>query len=290
MNKCLAFFLAGELFSLLTAAASELRPGSGEFAFGAAGGNRNRPITVWYHRPADLNAGSPIVLVSHGVNRNGREYRDSWVEQARSRKFLLICPEFGAQDYPTRAFQQGNVVDAAGQTVSREQWTYSTIEVLFDFVKKTTGSAATNYHLYGHSAGGQSVQRLVLLMPNARYARAIAANPGWYTMPAFDVRYPYGLQQTGVTKVEVAASFRRDFVLLLGEEDTGSENLRQTPEAMAQGKTRIERGQNYYAAARKAAATLNVPCAWRLKTVPGAGHSNRQLAATAAAALFDGAK
>ena len=289
MNKSLTFFFACALCSSLTADASELRPGSGEFAFGPAEGNRNKSITVWYHRPDDFNARTPIVFVMHGLNRNGREYRDSWVEQARSRKFLLVCPEFGAQDYPTRAFQQGNVVDAAGRAVSREQWTYSTIEHLFDFVKKTTGSAATNYHLYGHSAGGQFVQRLVLVMPNARYARAIAANPGWYTMPVFDVRYPYGLQQTGVTKADVASSFRRDFVLLLGEEDTGSENLRQTPEAMAQGKTRIERGQNYYAAARKAAATLGVPCAWKLKTIPGAGHSNRQMAATAAAVLFDGA-
>src|SRR5271155_4121645 len=52
----------------------------------------------------------------------------------------------------------------------------------FQFTSKT-------YYLYGHSAGGQFAHRLVLFMPNARYQRVVAANPGYYTMPQFNCVY-----------------------------------------------------------------------------------------------------
>jgi poly(3-hydroxybutyrate) depolymerase len=281
-------------FSFVTkaAAAMEIHSGSGDFIFAGEQGNTSKPIRVWYYRPSNVSPETPIVFVMHGVNRNGREYRDSWVDLARTRNFLLICPEFSERDYPTRAYQQGNVIDESGHPLPKEKWTYCTIEQLFDFVKGVTYSSSAIYYIYGHSAGAQFVHRLVLLLPKARYARAIAANPGWYTMPNFSDRFPYGLSRTTATKTDLTASLGRDFLLLLGEEDTktNSENLRQTPKAEAQGKTRLERGHNYYRAAQKAAAELGASFGWKLQTVPGAGHSNRQMEAAAVAALFNAKK
>src|SRR3712207_6943257 len=63
---------------------------------------------------------------------------------------------------------------------------------LFDFVREATGNPSEQYRIYGHSAGAQFVHRLALFVPEARFATAIAANAGWYTMPTFDgKKFPY---------------------------------------------------------------------------------------------------
>ena len=38
------------------------------------------------------------------------------------------------------------------------------------------------------------MHRLIFFVPDARYVRAVTANSGWYTMPKFEVKYPYGLR------------------------------------------------------------------------------------------------
>jgi pimeloyl-ACP methyl ester carboxylesterase len=103
-------------------------------------------------------------------------------------------PEFAAADYPRAAYQLGNLADGAGKLFPEGKWTFSAIEHLFDFVKKATGNTSERYHIYGHSAGGQFVHRMVLFLPEARYATAVTANAGWYTMPTFSgKKFPYGL-------------------------------------------------------------------------------------------------
>jgi pimeloyl-ACP methyl ester carboxylesterase len=166
-------------------------------------------------------------------------------------------------------------------------WSFSVIEHLFDAIKEATGNASRDYFLYGHSEGGQFVHRLVLLLPQARYATAIAANPGWYTMPTFAVRYPYGLAGAPANEKSLAQSLGRQFVLMLGTRDTNPNDadLRKTPEALAQGRHRFERGQNFMAEARARAAELKTPIAWTVETVSGAAHDNSAMS-VAAAAVF----
>jgi pimeloyl-ACP methyl ester carboxylesterase len=142
--------------------------------------------------------------------------------------------------------------------------------------------------LYGHSAGGQFVHRLVLFMPEARYQRAIAANPGFYTFPTPDVAYPYGMEgtplQTGISNTV----FERNFVLMLGTKDTNRHNsvLRKTPQADRQGVNRFERGRNYFKAAQEVAQRGKAKFNWQLVEVPGVGHSDVGMAQPAATILF----
>lgn len=199
-----------------------------------------------------------------------------------------MVPEFNEKQYPGEAYPLGNIRDGAGQAIPPEQWTFSVIEKLFDHVKTLTASRVEKYYLYGHSAGGQFVHRFVLFMPEARYARAIAANPGYYTFPTQDAAYPYGLQGTPLAGAPEPRLFGRDFVLLLGAEDTNRDDpdLRKTPQADAQGLTRFERGKNYFRTATAVASNSAAPFRWRLVTVPGVGHSNAKMAPAAARELF----
>lgn len=263
----------------------------GSFRFVDELGNADKPLTVWYYRPLHLSITAPIVFVMHGVKRDADNYRDTWMVAAERFKFLLLCPEFAAADYPRTAYQLGNLVDGAGKPLPKARWTFSAIEHLFDFVKKTSGNTSERYYIYGHSAGGQFVHRLALFLPEARYATAITANAGWYTMPTFSGKtFPYGLKGSVSTPEKLKGAFGRRLVVLLGERDTDANDphLRKSFAARKQGRNRFERGCTFYATAQAEAARLGVALNWTLDTVPEAAHFQQQMMPTASEALFRG--
>jgi hypothetical protein len=75
---------------------------------------------------------------------------------------------------------------------------------------------------------------------------------------------------------------------MLGEEDQDPNDpeLRKTGEAEEQGKTRFERGHTYFEAAQAEAASLHADFQWHLATVPGAHHSDKQMARAAILQFF----
>lgn len=284
----LSFAAANPLFADSTGSL-QINTGAGNFQFADANGNADRPIRVWYYRPQTWTKDSPIVFVMHGVKRDAQRYLNDWAPYAEQYHFLLVCPEFDAARFSTKAYQCGNILDESMRPVPQARWTFSTIENLFDYVRLITGDKSQSYYIYGHSAGGQFVHRFALFMPNARYERAVAANPGWYTMPTYSGhKFPYGLRDSNLAESALRKSFGRNFELLLGTEDTDANdpNLRQTPSAEEQGTTRFERGQNYFRAAKSEADRLGASFNWRLETVPGSHHSDSQMAGAAAASFF----
>jgi len=238
-------------------------------------------LVVWHYRPVAATADSPIVFVIHGVGRNAEEYLNDWVEFADQGQFILVVPEFSKTGFPgEESFNMGNLFDAAGAPRPRAQWSYSMIEPLFDFIRQLQGSHRTDYNLYGHSAGAQFVQRFLYFVPEARVARVVAANAGWYMLPDLTTAFPYGLKGTAANETALRAALARPLVVLLGEADTDPNHpsLRRTPEADAQGLSRFARGQYFFARAREAAANLQAPCNWILATAPGIAHHNKGMA------------
>lgn len=272
-------------------AGAGLRVGTGSFVFTGSAGAAVRPVTVHYHRAASLTPDSPILFVMHGNGRNADGYRNVWIPLAEEHGFLLVVPEFSREHYPSsRHYHQGNIMEASGEPVDSARWSFVTVEAIFDEVRERSGSTRSRYSIYGHSAGSQFVHRMLLLMPEARIEEAFAANAGWYTFPTGEEEWPYGLGGV-VTEEELRVRLRsalaRRVTVLLGEADTvtNHRDLRTTPEAMAQGIHRFERGHSFYAAAEAMATALELPFEWTVRTVPDVAHSNRGMAPAAAAAL-----
>ncbi len=262
--------------------------GPGSFVFTDPLGDLTKPITVWTWCPDDPSPTTPILFVMHGTLRNGQTYRDNWVDHAKAKHALLVVPEFDRTSYPGTTYTDGNTLDRSGQPIDPSRWVFATVEHLFDEVKRRAGNGSPTYLLYGHSAGGQVVERFVLLMPAARYSRAVAANPGWYTLPDQDKPFPAGLGRTPTTDDVLAKILRRDVVVMLGERDTNPDDadLNRSPPAMAEGPYRFARGQFFWMDLQTVATRLHVPVAWRLKTVPRAGHSDAQMSRPAVDLLF----
>lgn len=268
----------------------EIAPGPGSFTFVDAKGDGTKATTVYTYLPRGLPAQSArIVFVMHGAGKNARGYRDAWIEHADRYGLMVIAPRFDREQWGGGAYSYSSMLARDGKPRDAALWSFSLIEHLFDAVKAATGNPAPRYFLYGHSEGGQFVHRLVLLLPEARYARAVAANSGWYTMPAFDARYPYGLGGSPVTHESLGKSLERDLVVMLGEldRDPRHRQLRRTPEAMAQGAHRYERGETFFREARGRAAELGTAFGWRIRPVPDAAHENSKMSRPAAAVLME---
>jgi len=260
-------------------------------------------ITVWYYKPSTLELNSQIVFVMPGIEQNGEAYLNDWADSAEQYNFLLIVPQFFGDVTSLSLHEQvliynkGNVFDDLGSRIAKDLWSFSAIENLFDYVKQNTGNINEQYHIYGHSAGGQFVHRLVLFLPEARYGRAIAANPGWYTMPIraenrddgekFDryYDYPYGLGHSEIKSDQLQSSFSRDFLLMLGDQDI-KKPINDSQKANAQGENRFERGQNFYKQAQKTAQQKGFELKWNQTIVIGAGHNDAEMLQAAAPALF----
>lgn len=287
MSKSLRVALVALAFVGTSAlAATPIPPGKWSFVFTDAKGRPDRPIRVYTYRPVKCDTRCPIVFVMHGVKRNASQYRDHWELLADAHNLLVVAPEFAARHWPRAAAY--NLGDVAAQD-DREKWAYSAIEHLFDEVR----DGHNGYAIFGHSAGGQFVQRMALFRPDNRASVMIAANPGWYAMPEWrkdkgDDPFPYSLVESAVGEAELRRALQRRFVLLLGEKDSDpdDENLNRSEGAKRQGATRLERGENFFKAATAAAAELGVKFAWELNEVPDTAHDAAAMSRIAAQTLY----
>ncbi len=265
--------------------AESLAPGAGHFLFFDGPQDHQHKIIVWYYLPLDFAADGNVVFVMHGVKRNGDDYRDNWIELARKKNFLILAPQFSDEEYPSSLrYQQGNILREDGSPNDKSEWSVTAIDRIFDHVILQQRLKAEDYVIFGHSGGAQFVHRMALLYPEARARLVISANAGWYTMPERSIAYPYGLQNTPIDEATLKTTLQQRVIVLLGEEDTDSQHrhLRRTPEAMAQGKHRFERGQAFFAHAQSKAADFGVLFRWKLVTVPNVAHENAKMAVAAA--------
>lgn len=297
------------------ARAGEIRihEGSGGFLIPGGPAHPEKAIRVYYHRPDGFDPESPILVVIPGAGRDAWEYRDAWVPAAEEHGVLVLSPHYaegtyGFEDYHMgglvesfNALQVGRYVEDSHQFVLDEErlevtasgreetWIFQDFDRLFEQVAGAVGSERTGYDLFGHSAGGQILHRLVLVHPESRAERIVAANSGFYTLPSLEVKLPFGLRDTGVREEDLRASFRQRLVLLLGEEDDHPEaggTFLRSPSADAQGSGRLQRGRHFYEAGKARATELGAEFRWGIDTVPGAGHDFRAMTQAAASYLY----
>jgi hypothetical protein len=247
----------------------------GEFVFRYENAGKIRNIKVYYCAPEKLTKSSRIVFVLHGANRNGARYRDEWQKHARQYKFLVLCPELSESDFSYWEYNCGNIYNEKESRYNRkEEWTFNLIEQLFDFVKQDKQMIVGSYCIFGHSAGAQFVQRMVLFMPEARFSLAIANGAGSYTLPNFEINFVNGLKHTPVTEDGLKKAFEKNLIILMGEKDFVTEKRPASYAETTHKWDRVWRAQFFYEEAKTKSEQMEVKLNWIYKTVPGADHNN----------------
>ena len=252
-----------------------------------------RSIVLNTYRPAQATADSPIVLVQHGVMRNGADYRDFWIPAAEAHGWVIIAPTFSDDQWPDVAsYNNGNLLAssdpaAMADTASgnpAEIWSYTVLTRLVDDLKTAEILQHQPLYLFGHSAGGQFVHRLMSVLTPSVFTQVVVANPGWYTLPLLELPFPEGLGGSTADAGSLARLLAYPLTILAGEQDTQTSDphLPSEPAALRQGPHRYARAQNYFASAKAEAARRSLPFAWRLHSVAGIGHDGRAMSAVCA--------
>jgi hypothetical protein len=245
----------------------------------------DRQLVLHAARPRAYHRGLPVLFVHHGVVRNGGDYRDYWLDLVDDAGILVISIEFPEASFPEHLWYHfGNLRDKDGTLNGREEWTYGIDERLFELLRAQRITTRQSYGLFGHSAGGQFVHRMLSFGFRDHVAVAVTANAGTYAMPDLTIPWPFGLGETDVDTDALRALLGFRVTVMAGTADVSTTGrfFPKGPRSMRQGATRYERAHNYVRSGHAAAAALQTSCAWTVIDVPGVGHDGKRMAAAAA--------
>ena len=268
---------------------NSLKPNStGVLTFTPTGVLSDKSINVYYHLPQGDLTNLPILFSFHGGSRNADDYRDDWIQMANANNFMVFAPEFNSADFPSgdmynlaNIFQDGD--NPSTDTFnSSDNWTFSIIDQLFDFIKTEIGGHQSNYNAWGHSAGAQFLHRFVFYLPDSKLNIAVCSNAGWYTVPESAIVFPYGLLESQLSNSNLISAFSKKLYVHLGDADTdpNSSSLRHNDIVdEQQGLNRLVRGRYFFETSKEKAESLNAAFNWeKTPEVPGVGHDHSAMA------------
>jgi hypothetical protein len=245
----------------------------------------DRELILHAARPYDWHPGMPVVFIHHGVARNGPDYRDYWLPHVDAGAILAIAVEFPEASFPEYLWYNfGNLRAKDGTPNPRERWTFGIDARLFAALGAQGIATTRRYGLFGHSAGGQYVHRMLSFGYREHVGVAVSANAGTYAMPDLSTDWPWGLGATGLTPDDLRALLDFPLTIMAGTADikTTGRFFPGGKKSMKQGPHRHARAHAYLATGQKAAETQGVPLRWRVIDVPDVGHDGRRMSDAAA--------
>jgi poly(3-hydroxybutyrate) depolymerase len=266
------------------------RPGRAAIPWRDPACDPRRELTLHCYRAPAATADSPIVLVQHGMGRNGDEYRDFWIPAADRHGLLIVATTFGSDHWPeAEHYNNGLVLDGMGKPRPREAWAYAIPLRVFAALREAGVTRRPRAFLFGHSAGGQFGHRLMSTQPHDLLEAVTIGNPGWYSLPTLETPFPAGLGGIGLTDADVERLLAYPMTILAGDQDTETSgpSLPSQAAAVAQGPHRFARANTYLREGQAEAARRGIACNWRLIPVAGVGHDGAAMSRVAAALWFE---
>lgn len=269
---------------------------TGAFSFNVEGFISNKTINVYYHIPNGNIRSMPILMTFHGGSRNASNYRDYWISMANDSNFMVFAPEFNSLDFSSgdmynlaNIFEDGD--NPSKETLNeKEEWTFSILDPLFEYIKNEVSGTQESYNGWGHSAGSQFLHRFILFMPDNKLNIAVCSNAGWYTVTESGINFPYVLDKSGISSSTINLAFSKKLYIHLAELDTNpnAPPLRRNEIVdNQQGIERRARGRYFYIVSREITNNKQIEFNW-IKTdeVLNVGHNSSEMAQDAFRYLY----
>ena len=252
-------------------------------------------IKTYYHIPIYVTNNTPIVFVFHGAGRNAKDYRDAMIAKSNQFNFIVIVPEFSIANFPGGdGYNLGNVfVDGDNPSIGtlnpEEEWAFSVIEPLFDFIKQSLNNSTPKYHIFGHSAGGQFAHRFMMFKPNARFDKVLSSGSRWYTVSNMDINFPYGFKNSPLEDNSFENLFEKQLTIQIGglDSDPNSSGLRHNQFVDVQGLNRLERANHFFDEALQLSQEYNLEFNWDLHINEEGTHNYLTASESAANLIFN---
>jgi dienelactone hydrolase len=256
------------IFFLSTAHAID--EGTGELTVNAAG----YEILLYTYRPS-CNDPS-ILFVFHGLNRKAKSVRNKAKKIADEACLMVFSPLFDKARFPNWRYHRAGIIRNK-KIQPPSKWTIPILRALLDYSRQQVNHPNPSVYLFGHSAGGQFLSRIIAYTTLPNIERIVIANPSVYVLPNLMIDAPYGFR--GIFKGTEARDrltsyLKAPITIYIGRDDIGNKNLVEGATASRQGKNRYERAINIYREGQRAAHKLGISMEWRLIEVTGVGHSS----------------
>lgn len=292
----------------------KIEDGSGAFLIEGGVGSEGKTIKVFYHKPKNFSSTSNFLIVIPGAGRNGDSYRDAWIEESEKYSLLILSPMYPDSEYGFEDYHLGGVITDTNLKTSIEyientnivkldeakfnfkinpnsnEWIFNDFDRLFDLAVKALNSKQNSYDIFGHSAGGHILHRLAIFQRSSKANRILASNSSFYTLPTFEVGFPFGCKNTPISQESLKSAFKKQLIVFLGELDNENETrgtFLQSKNANEQGLHRLERGTNFYKKSKAFAEELGLDFNWEIVIVPNVGHDHRKMGDVAANYLYN---
>ncbi len=238
-----------------------------------------KELELYCYKPANY-AGSRLIVVMHGVNRNADEYRDHACEMADRFEAMVVAPKFDTMRFPSIKYNRGGILTEDKQAVPEKDWTYQYIPALVDSIRKRESNAKLKFWIIGHSAGGQFVARMSAFL-DIGAERMVASNPGSHLFPTRELPFGYGfgeLPESLSDDQRIRSYLAAPLTIYLGtEDDHPDEYFDDSAEAMLQGDGRFQRGKRCFELAQQLAKSKGWPFNWRIVEAEGVGHDHKAM-------------
>ena len=130
----------------------------------------------------------------HRATRHEPQWRGilrGMVPAAERHGLLIVAITFSKEAWPDAVtYNNGHVLAENGSLRPRECWSQAIPGRVFALLREAGVTRRDKTYLWGHSAGGQFVHRLLATQPHGIFEAVGASNSGWYTFPTLDLHYP----------------------------------------------------------------------------------------------------
>lgn len=257
--------------------------------------------SFYQYIPSTVTQNSKILIIAHGTPGAAETALDSaltfinrWTDTAEQESVIVLAPAFDQTNFGGKSGGFGGYRGLYGRNIGADEFVHQIICSYAKFLPSHDG----RFFLYGHSAGGQFVNRYLVRHPD-RTIRSVISAAGRYAYPNSTVKWHFGMaplirtiewenpaesQMVNITPdpngwLEAAQS---PVTVVVGDLDTEPQPSRpgQT------GSTRIEIGQNWVSEMNALASNNGATGRVMFVLVRGVGHSSSGLTPASQAAMF----
>jgi len=283
MNNYLKIFLYILFFSASYTNATEIKQTT--YAYW------NKPdIELFYITPKKIDKDTELLFVMHGNDRNAKDYISAWIPHIKNKNIIVVAPRFDKRNY--RYFFLLESANSSGVINNNSNdYINSSISSFYNFFKSKFSLNTNKYMMFGHSAGAQFTHRYMLLSNDKRISNAVVANAGWYTF-LNGADFPYGINNSpiDITPSDIRWFMSNRSTLLIGGNDISLNDVNSSRGAINQGRTRLDRANNYFNVMIDIADKENIPLRWTYKVVDRVGHDYKKMTFQAAKILLQDVK
>lgn len=141
----------------------------------------------YVYLPTEGAVEAPVFVAVHDVDRDARGQADAFASYCERHRAVLVAPHFASDRYPNYQRLGRSRFERDERRSANE-----TLDAILEEIATLAGVVTECVYIFGFGGGGRFAMRYSMLNPE-RVAGAVIVEPGAYTFPDENRRFPQGI-------------------------------------------------------------------------------------------------